>query len=180
MKNYLKQSLFYRFFACIYTNLAGWGKQGCFFNFFTRQPFYARQEIISQSYLSLIFAKLLHLLALPLQAVGGVFQKALPHSFFNREHHPILQNCLPYRAIRQIRVEALLWLLILYPLIDYLMRNIPALNSFSGFWDEAVLIAIILLWPFQMAIRGSVYWQRSFMDLPILIYAALMFFLFLT
>ncbi len=180
MKNYFKQSLFYRLFASLYTSLADWGRQSRIFHFLTCQPVYTRQEIISQSYLVLIFGKILHLLSIPPKAIGGVVQRALPGCFFKRKPRPIWENSLPGKTISKFRTESLIWLLILYPLIDYLMRNIPALNNFSGFWDEAVLIIIILLWPVQMAIRGSIYWQRSFMDLPILIYVALMFFLFLT
>lgn len=176
---FIKESLVYKIPAKIFCFLAKYLPYSLINKFFTNTPIYTQKTIVSQSTILNLWGKFLSFILSPLVFIGNIIKNALPYSFMNKPKAPFIQNSLSFNLIQKTKVEYALWLLVSYPLIDYILRNVPALESLSGGWDEILVFLIFIAWPTQMAIRGKIIWQKSFMDIPILIYAVIMVFLFL-
>lgn len=122
-----------------------------------------------------------NLLAGPLLAAGEFFHRQAGGSRLLSPGLPAgLAESRMLRAAAGIRVETALWLVILYPVIDFLLRSAPSPGFLSSGWDELLLLAVIAAWPAQMALRGRIRYRCTALDLPILIYAGLTLFLFFT
>ncbi|MCL6611470.1 MAG: O-antigen ligase family protein [Peptococcaceae bacterium] len=115
----------------------------------------------------------------PLMAAGDFLRRQAAGSrVLNLKVPAALAESRILKAAAGIRVESALWLVILYPVIDFLLRSVPSLRFLSSGWDELVLLAVILSWPVQMALRGRLTYRYTALDLPILVYIGITLFLF--
>ncbi len=69
-----------------------------------------------------------------------------------------------------------LYLVVLYVILDWFFRQV-AFTSLQGIWDELLFIAIVSIWLYRIAV-DRLRPRGSSMLLPIIIYAAVMIFLF--
>ena len=143
------------------------------------RPSYTSNETITGSILVRWACALAALLLSPLAAAGNALRQSAPGSIFNSINTPAaLSESLIIRGAAGIRVETALWLVIFYPVLDFLFKNIPALDFLSGSWDEVLLVFIIAAWPVQMAVRGSLSYRYTGLEVPLLIYLGVTLFLF--
>lgn len=141
---------------------------------------YSRQDTFRRSLAFRALAAAARLAAAPLDRAGEAVRRGMPGSvFLNIKPHPVLQNSIALRSLAGIRAETLLWVVFSYIIIDYALRLFPATASWAGNWDEFLLVFAFLAWPVQMALRGSLTYRLTPMDLPILLYLAAAAFLFL-
>lgn len=116
----------------------------------------------------------------PVYALGAGLRPSVPGSFLLNPGLPAaMAESRVINGITGIRVETALWILIFYPVADYLMRKVPALAFLSGSWDELLLLFIIAAWPVQSALRGKAAFRHTGLDIPILVYIGICLFLFL-
>lgn len=110
--------------------------------------------------------------------MGSRLQPAVPGSILLNPQLPAaMAESKVISGITGARVETALWILIFYPVVDYLMRRV-APGSLSGSWDELLLLFIIAAWPVQMALRGKATFRHTGLDIPIAIYIGVTLFLF--
>lgn len=130
-----------------------------------------------------LFARMLawaaNLLLRPLLLTGLAVRRGLPGSFLlNLKPHPAFQNSLILTSIAGIRVETALAALICYPAVDYALRN-SRFQLLASNWDELLLILLVLAWPVQMALRGKLTYRLTPVDMPIMLFLAVVVFLFM-
>ncbi|HBV96281.1 MAG TPA: polymerase [Desulfotomaculum sp.] len=143
------------------------------------RPTYTSGETITGSILVRWACALAALLLSPLAALGKALRQSASGSLFNSIKTPAAQSkSVIIRAAAGIRVETALWLVISYPVLDFLFDKIPALGFVSGSWDELLLVFIIAAWPVQMAVRGHLSYRYTGLELPLLIYLGFTLFLF--
>jgi hypothetical protein len=70
-----------------------------------------------------------------------------------------------------------LYFIVLYVILDWFFRQV-AFTSLQGIWDELLFITIVGIWIYRSAVEG-LRPRGSSILLPILLYGALMLFLFL-
>lgn len=141
---------------------------------------YGRLTAVRNSLFARLLSSVASLAARPLELAGQAVRRALPGSFLlNIKPKPVFSNSVFLKSLAGIRAETLLWVIFSYILVDYTVRNTPALAFLSGNWDELLLILVALAWPAQMALRGRLTYRLTPMDLPILLYLAMACFLFL-
>jgi len=175
----ITSSLFYRILSCLcQAFLKYWAES------YARQkictlPLYSSPQLAGESLILTAVSRLLNLLLRPLAAAGLFLRQVVPGSVLLNLNPPAaVSQSKTLGAIAGIRVESSLWLVIFYPVADYMMRKIPALGFLSGSWDELLLLFIITAWPVQMALRGKIAYRYSGLDMPILIYTGITLFLF--
>ncbi|MHB8987029.1 MAG: O-antigen ligase family protein [Eubacteriales bacterium] len=146
---------------------------------------YARQDAVRHSLFGRLLAAAAGSIALPLERAGEAVRRGLPESrLLGKDRskqlagYPALTGSAVLRALAGLRVESCLWLVFSYPLVDYVLRSTPGFGSLASWWDELLLIFLILAWPLQMALRGRLAWRLTPLDLPILLYLAVAAFLF--
>lgn len=146
-------------------------------SFLTVPAAYTDPAVLNCSRLIPLLCFLCRLPARLLLALGGSLHRAWMHSRAAAlQAPPWLQGSFLWQQATALRVESLLWPAALYPGVDFALRQfMPALASA---WDELLLLAIIALWPLQMALRGRLEWRRSRLDIPLLVYFALLLFLY--
>ncbi|MHB8158636.1 MAG: hypothetical protein ACYDEQ_14835, partial [Desulfocucumaceae bacterium] len=137
---------------------------------FVTQPLYSSSESIGGSVILKTIAAILILLLSPLEKLGKLLRKFSSDSLILNHNYPatISQSHI-IRAVTGIRVETALWLVVFYPVIDFLLRKIPSFNFLAGGWDELLLVFIILAWPVQMALRDRITYRCPGLDIPILV-----------
>jgi O-antigen ligase len=141
---------------------------------------YSSQAAVRNSLFARILSCAANLLARPLELAGQAVRRSLPGSFlFNIKPQPVFGNSVFLKNLAGIRVETLLWVVFSYAVVDYALRNSPALSFLSSSWDELLLVFIVVAWPAQMALRGRLTYRLTPLDLPILLYLAAACFLFL-
>ncbi len=175
----LKESFFYKMLACLSALFTRHKSSSLIVGFLTRPPSYTGKEAADSSAFFTLAGKLARLLMTPVAAAGAVFRRSLPGSRINSLKVPaVMENCLAWRVLAGIRVETALWGMVLFPIIDYLLRNVESLEALAGPWDKLLLLFIAVTWPLQMALRGKITWRRTMMDMPILIFIGIILFLF--
>ncbi|MEZ0536190.1 O-antigen ligase family protein [Caldicellulosiruptoraceae bacterium PP1] len=73
----------------------------------------------------------------------------------------------------------LLYIVALYGFIDYLFRNIPAINQFSSFWDELLFALIIFAWLTKLIYSRKLLIRFTLIDIYIIILILVSLFLLL-
>lgn len=139
------------------------------------QPDKARNSLIFRGLSGLFY----HLLR-PLNLLGTHINRLAANSQILRtKAPPLLENSLAWQGIRGgARVESALWLLVAYAPVDYLLRNVSSLSFLAGGWDELLIIFIIAAWPLQGALTGNITFKKTALDIPIMIYAGIVLFLY--
>ncbi len=139
----------------------------------------SRRYAIRSSLFARILACLAGLLLRPLSLAGTAVRRGLPGSFLlNLKPRPAWQNSLILTSIAGVRVETVLALVICYPVVDYALRT-SRYMLLASYWDELLLILLVLAWPAQMALRGRLTYRLTPMDMPIMLFLAVAVFLFL-
>ncbi|GBF35372.1 O-antigen polymerase [Desulfocucumis palustris] len=175
----VRNSLLYKFIVGIYAFFSQYGRGSLTLGFFTGAPYYTTQKAVTSSALIKLAAVPAGILAAPFAAAGSLLRRSIPGSLSNNINLPaFIENSLAWRAAAGIRVETALWLIVLYPVADYLLRNISPLAALSGSWDELLFLFILLAWPLQMAVRGGIYWRHTMLDIPIVVYMGIILFLY--
>lgn len=174
----IKESYGYKIPAQIFRFLAQVGPHSLIQKFFTRIPGYASQTATQQSHIFKLLGRFIAWILTPFMVLGSAIARGIPTSRINQPKPLWLQSSLSWQTIYHLKVEYVLWLFVLYPLVDYVLRNLPQLQSLSGSWDELLLLFVLLAWPLQMAIRGRITWQHTMLDIPIVIYAGILIFIF--
>jgi len=175
----LKESLFYKMLAGLGALFTRHKSGSLAVGFLTRPPSYTGKEVAASSALITLAGKLAWLLMTPVAAAGSFFRSCLPGSRLCSLGAPsALENSLAWRTVTGTRVETALWLIVLYPVVDYLLRNISPLAGLAGSWDELLFLFILVAWPLQMAARGNIAWRRTMMDIPVIVYIGIILFLY--
>lgn len=145
--------------------------------FLTVPAVYTGPDTLQHSRLLLWLSQLGRLPARLLLTLGDTLRRTWQHSRFASIRVPLwLEGSFLWQQATALRVECLLWPAALYPGVDFALRRfLPAL---AASWDELLLLAIIALWPLQMALRGHLEWRRSRLDIPLLLYFSLLLFLY--
>ncbi|MGQ9556731.1 MAG: O-antigen ligase family protein [Desulfurispora sp.] len=145
--------------------------------FLTVPAAYTDLAVLSYSRLIALLYLLSRQPARCLAALGGGLRRAWTHSrLVGLKAPPWLAGSLLWQQTTALRVESLLWPAALYPGVDFALRQfMPAL---AAAWDELLLLTIIAMWPLQMALRGRLKWRPSRLDIPMLVYFALLLFLY--
>ena len=175
----LKNSLVYTAASAACRAVHKYGSHSRTLNWLGNAPRYASPDSMEGSLILGGASRLAHLLFAPLAAVCGCLaRQAGGSSILNLKLPLFLTESQVWRVLAGIRAETALWLVIFYPVVDYLLRKVSGLSALSGAWDELLLIFIILAWPVQMALRGRLSYRSTPLDLPILVYAGIVLFLF--
>lgn len=154
-------------------------RHSVFCRWLTDTAWQSRQLAVRGSLFARMLSYIACLLLQPLQLAGQAIRRGLPGSFLlNLKPHPVFQNSLLLTSLAGIRVETALALVICYPAVDYTLRNSRFLLLASN-WDELLLILLVLAWPVQMALRGRLSYRLTPMDIPIMLFLAVVVFLFL-
>lgn len=141
---------------------------------------YSRQDIVRNSLFGRILAGGAGLVSKPLELAGQAVRRGLPGSLLlNIKPYPAFGNSVFLKNLAGIRVETLLWVVFSYAVVDYALRNILGNGLLASWWDELLLLFAFLAWPLQMALRGRLTYRLTPLDMPILLYLAVAFFLFL-
>lgn len=179
MTGIITNSLLYRYLSCIsQTFLKYWVESFARKKIYTL-PSYSSPQLARESIILAAVSRLFNLILRPLAAAGLYMRRVFPGSvFLNLDPPAVLSQSQTARAIAGIRVESALWLVVFYPVADFMMRKIQALAFLSGSWDELLLLFIITAWPVQMALRGNITYRYSGLDMPILVYTGITLFLF--
>jgi O-antigen ligase len=175
----LADSLFYRFASGVRSAAARYCVGSCIWKSLSVPPRYTSPLIAGDSLIFAAAGRLAgFLLALPAAAgeflrrqAGGSLTLNLKAPAFAAESHIV-------RAAAGVRVETALWLVIFYPVVDFLLRKAPGSGFLSQSWDELLLLFIVLAWPLQMALRGRITYRYTGLDLPIIVYTGVTMFLF--
>jgi O-antigen ligase len=147
---------------------------------------YARQDAVRLSLSVRLMSWLTGAAARPLEGAAAAIRRGLPGSaLLGRLHRsgldtapPLLSGSVTARALIGLRVESSLWLVFSYIVLVYAMRQVPGTGSLASWWDELLLLFVLVAWPLQMALRGRITWRLTPMDLPVLLYLAVAAFLF--
>ncbi len=154
-------------------------RQSGFYRWLTDTAWPGRRLAIRNSLFAGVLVFLAGLLARPLSTAGTAVRRGLPGSFLlDLRSRPLWQNSLTLTYLAEIRVETALLLLVCYPAVDYLLRNSRFMLLASN-WDELLLFMLLLAWPIQMALRGRLTYRLTPVDVPILLFLAVVVFLFL-
>jgi O-antigen ligase len=150
-----------------------------FCRWLTDTAWHDRQYAVRSSLFARIITYLANLLLRPLLLAGQAVRRGLPGSFIlNLKPHPVFQSSLILTSLAGIRVETALAAVICYPAVDYVLRN-SRFSLLASNWDELLLILVVLAWPVQMALRGRLTYRLTPMDMPIILFMAVVVFLFL-
>ncbi|MBP7332023.1 MAG: O-antigen ligase family protein [Firmicutes bacterium] len=170
-----QESLIGRLAAALYRTC----RHSAFCRWLTDTAWPGRQYAIRCSLFARMLAFLAGLLLRPLLPAGTAVRRGLPGSFLlNLKSRPVWQNSLIFTSLAEVRVETVLLLIICYPAVDYLLRNSRFMLLASN-WDELLLLLLVLAWPVQMALRGRLTYRITPVDVPILLFLAVVVFLFL-
>ncbi|MFZ5648385.1 MAG: O-antigen ligase family protein [Bacillota bacterium] len=141
-------------------------------------PSYSTSRAIQGSIIFRAVSFLISLALKPLVALGSFLRPAVSGSLLLNQNLPVVMaESSVIKAISGVRVETALWMVIFYPVVDYLMRKV-APGFLSGSWDELLLLFLVSAWPVQMALRGKINYNHTGLDIPIIIYIGISLFLF--
>lgn len=178
-KGIITDSLLLRAWRCFCNTAAAYGTNSCILKIAGNRPAYTSNATMEGSFILRCFAALLALVLTPLTAAGKIIRQWASDSLLNNMiTSAAMSRSLIIRTTAGIRVETALWLAVFYPVLDYLLRKIPALEFLSGSWDELLLVFIIVAWPVQMAMRGRLSYRYTGMEVPLFIYLGIALFLF--
>ncbi len=156
-----------------------YGKESRLLDYLGNTPAYTSESCLQESVFFLAITRLFNFFITPLANAGNFLRQQASWSRLGNISLPAtLTESRAWKILSGIRVESALWLFISYPIIDFTLRKIPQLSFLSSGWDEILLLAIIIAWPFQMALRGKIYYRYTSLDIPILVYIGLTLFLF--
>ncbi len=154
-------------------------RHSVFCRWLTNTAWQSSQYAVQGSLFARIVSYIACLLLRPLQLAGQAVRRGLPGSFLlNLKPHPYFQSSLLLTSLAGIRVETALLAVVCYPAVDYALRNSRFL-LLASYWDELLLIMLVLAWPVQMALRGRLKYRLTPMDIPIMLFLATAVFLFL-
>lgn len=154
-------------------------RHSVFCRWLTDTAWQSRRHAVRGSLFARMASYIACLLLRPLQLAGQAVRRNLPGSFLlNLKPHPVFQSSLFLSSLAGIRVETALLAVICYPAVDYALRNSRFL-LLASYWDELLLILLVLAWPVQMALRGRLTYRLTPMDIPIMLFLAAAVFLFL-
>ncbi|MFZ5596405.1 MAG: O-antigen ligase family protein [Bacillota bacterium] len=175
----IKDSIIYRCLTALFHTVLRLASHSRTVRYFLNVPSYSTGRFINDSLAVRLASVPVRCLLRPVKAAGSLLRRSAPYSrALNLPLPAAVSHSRVLGAIGGIRVESALWLLISYPVVDYLIRNIPSLSSFAGSWDELLLLFIVLAWPVQMAVRGKITFRHTGLDIPILVYTGIAIFLF--
>ncbi len=141
-------------------------------------PRYTSHQVMEESIFFKAASRLAALFLAPAAAAGSCLRRQSRHSrALNLRFPAFTAHSRILKAGGGIRAETALWLVALYPLVDYLMRLAPSLNFLAGAWDELLMAFIIVAWPLQMALGGRPAFRYTGLELPVLVYAGITLFL---
>ncbi|MFZ5634583.1 MAG: O-antigen ligase family protein [Bacillota bacterium] len=171
----IKNSITYRFLSGIRNAAAN----SYSYKLLRTPPRYTSPQFMKDSLILRTASGLARLLLRPLSSSGSALRRWSGGSaVFNLKAPEVLAQSQFFKAAAGIRVETALWLAVLYPVVDYLLRSAPAPGFLAGSWDELLLVFIIAAWPVQMALRGKVTYRYTGLDIPVLVYMGIVLFLF--
>lgn len=174
----IKNSLLYRLASEIQRTAQKYGPVSFILKLMGTPPSYVSPRAAEGSLILGTASRAARLVMSPLSAAGEyVRQQARGSRVLNLKVPAALAHSQALRAAAGIRVESALWLVMLYPVVDYLLRAVPSLGFLSSGWDELLLLFIILAWPAQMALRGRINYRYTGLDLPVLVYIGVTLFL---
>jgi len=147
--------------------------------FFYDVPVHHRPAVYEHSLVVRLVSRLAAAAAAPLEKAAGAVRRGLPASRVHNARVPgWLSASRLYAALAGVRVETLLWAVVLYVVLDYAFRTLPAASSLAPVWDELLLLVIAALWPVQMALRGRLAYRRTQVDMPVFIFIGVSLVLF--
>ncbi len=175
----VKNSAVYRLTRGIRQAAAGWVEGSRALKLLAAPPGYASPRFMEASLVFGTASRAVNALFGPLAAAGEFLRRHAGGSLILNPSLPaVLAQSRLLKAAAGVRVEIALWAVILYPVIDHLLRSVPSLKFLSAGWDELVLLTVVVAWPAQMALRGRLAYRCTALDLPILVYAGVTLFLF--
>ncbi|MFZ5652582.1 MAG: O-antigen ligase family protein [Bacillota bacterium] len=175
----IRSSIIYRALSLVFQSAAKYWDSSYTCKKINSLPAFSTAPAIEGSLILKAVSFLAELALKPLAALGARLRPAVPGSFLlNPGLPPAMAESRVISGITGVRAETALWILIFYPVVDYLMRKVPALEFLSGSWDELLLLFIIAAWTAQMALRGKAAFRNTGLDIPIAIYIGISLFLF--
>ena len=83
-----------------------------------------------------------------------------------------------YRFFRYFAVEDLLYLLLPFAFWDFFLRSTPPAALLWKVWDKGLFVLVVAAWVARQVARGERVYRRTPLDLPVIVFAAVMIGLF--
>lgn len=166
----LKESAIYAFFISLFAEANS--------SFSFRARFQPKNLVYTPLYEKTYLFKLMSYLGSKLDVLSSKINRKWELSFF-KPSFEAGASALRQSVVGNILLKfRFVYLLILYPAVDYALRNFILGGRFGGIWDEGLLLLLVFIIVLRRMLLG-IKWKMSDVDFPILFFLSVLILLYM-